>query len=81
MTQSTSGKIRFGSGLEELVAEWYDYREVTIRGDDFEYHGYLIFSFKKRNGKLRCVIEDENNRLFIQRPDQVFWRTGSRIVF
>lgn len=48
------------------------YPRVHVTGGDYSYFGYLTAVFRKRRGGLiRCVVEDENGRLFIHNSKQV----------
>lgn len=45
--------------------------EVIVKAGDYSYRGYLVVEFEKLSGAVRCVVEDENGRLFIHNPGQV----------
>jgi len=59
---------------EEAVAasngpQW---RRVLVKANDYSYEGWLVIAFsKRRKTQLRCVVEDENGRLFIHNPSQL----------
>lgn len=44
---------------------------VTVTANDYTYDGWLMMIGKKRNGVIRCVVEDENGRLFIHNSSQI----------
>lgn len=44
---------------------------VTVVANDYTYEGWLTVVFRKMRGNVRCVVEDENGRLFIHNPTQI----------
>ena len=46
-------------------------KPVRVQGGDYAYLGWQVACFAKRSGQVRVVVEDENGRLFIHRPEQV----------
>ena len=44
---------------------------VTVKATDYVYDGWLMSVFNKRSGAVRCVVEDENGRLFIHNASQI----------
>lgn len=45
---------------------------VRVTAGDYAYDGWLSMIGKKRNGGvIRCVVEDENGRLFIHNSGQI----------
>lgn len=50
--------------MAEDIAQ-FDGRAVRVSGADFEYEGRVAVAFRKSNGEVRYVIEDEKRRLFI----------------
>jgi hypothetical protein len=44
---------------------------VTVTGGDYSYAGWLNVVFEKRSGAVRCVVEDENGRLFVHNAKQL----------
>ena len=45
---------------------------VRVFGGDYEYDGRLSCIFtKRRGGGVRVVVEDDNGRLFIHKPDNL----------
>ena len=53
--------------MAEDIAQ-FDGRTVKVSGADFEYEGRVAVAFRKSNGEVRYVIEDEKRRLFIHGP-------------
>ncbi len=47
------------------------YRRVRVTAGDYSYDGWLVVTFLKQSGQTRCVVEDDNGRLFIHNPTQV----------
>ena len=48
---------------------------VRVRGEDFDYEATCLLAFRKLNGKVRYIVED-NGRLFIQRREQLTFLDG-----
>ncbi len=49
---------------------WLD-RPITVTGGDYRYDGQLLCSFPKEpGGKVRFIVRDGNNRLFIHNAQQ-----------
>jgi len=45
---------------------------VKVFGEDYEYVGALTAVFtKRRGGGVRVVVEDDNGRLFIHKPENL----------
>lgn len=44
---------------------------VTVIANDYRYDGWVVTVFSKRKSSIRCVVEDENGRLFIHNPHQL----------
>jgi hypothetical protein len=59
---------------EELLAadanpQWV---HVRVKATDYEYEGWLVTAFgKRRPTQVRCVVEDDNGRLFIHNASQL----------
>lgn len=47
---------------------------VRVTAGDYAYDGWIVCIFKKRSGVTRCIVEDENGRLFIHNMTQVSTR-------
>lgn len=45
--------------------------KVLVKAKDYSYEGWLVANFHKRSGEQRCVVEDENGRLFIHNLNQM----------
>lgn len=58
------------SELIELVNREYHPR-VTVKGGDYSYEGNVVSTFQKRSLALRCVVEDDNGRLFIHNAGNI----------
>lgn len=61
--------------LFELDAE-PQWQRVLVTASDYSYEGWLVSVFQKRRGSqsakvIRCVVEDENGRLFIHGAEQL----------
>lgn len=49
-----------------------DFRRVTVIASDYYYEGWLVTVFnKRRKSQVRCVVEDDNGRLFIHNASQL----------
>lgn len=46
-------------------------KRVTVMGGDYNYAGDIIEVLVKKSGEIRCVVEDDNGRLFIHNGGQV----------
>jgi hypothetical protein len=44
---------------------------VRVKGGDYAYDGWIVCVFNKRSGVSRCVVEDEQGRLFIHNLGQI----------
>ena len=44
---------------------------VRVVASDYQYDGWIVIGFAKRNGKIRAVVEDPNGRLFIHNAGQL----------
>lgn len=45
---------------------------VRVTAGDYSYDGYIASVFLKvKSGAARCVVEDDNGRLFIHSPAQL----------
>lgn len=44
---------------------------VYVYGSDYTYIGRVVSVFYKQSGALRCVVEDDNGRLFIHNAQQL----------
>lgn len=44
---------------------------VLVKASDYSYEGWLVAVFNKRRHQLRCVVEDDNGRLFIHNAGQL----------
>lgn len=44
---------------------------LQVTANDYTYEGRLVSTFEKRSGQIRCVIEDDNGRLFIHNAKQL----------
>jgi hypothetical protein len=47
------------------------YRRVLVVAADYSYEGEVVTVFSKRRGQMRCVVEDDNGRLFIHNSGQL----------
>jgi hypothetical protein len=60
---------------EKAIAMWSEWLglPVEVRGGDYTYTGILVSVFKKRRHDfVRMVVEDDQGRLFIHNPSQVW---------
>ena len=48
-----------------------DPAHVRVIANDYSYDGWLVSIFFKCKGALRCVVEDDNGRLFIHNAGQL----------
>lgn len=44
---------------------------VIVTAKDYAYEGAIVSVFPKRKGAVRCVVEDDNGRLFIHNAEQI----------
>lgn len=44
---------------------------VQVIGHDYKFYGILLRFFNKRNGKQRCVVENDEGICLIQTPKNV----------
>jgi len=44
---------------------------ILVVAKDYSYTGYIVTVFKKIGGAQRCVVEDDNGRLFIHNASQL----------
>lgn len=44
---------------------------VRVQATDYAYEGWLVSVFRKRSDATRCVVEDDNGRLFIHNAGQI----------
>jgi len=65
------------SDLYKLYASSDSPVSITVTTTDYSYDGYLITVFEKRSGVTRCIVEDDNGRLFIHNPLQIRKRNGN----
>lgn len=59
---------------DELLALDQDpqWRRVLVKASDYQYEGWVVSVFaKRRPGQVRCVVEDNNGRLFIHNAGQI----------
>ena len=60
----------------ELLSLWI-YRKAPITSlfkvtaNDYSYIGRIVSVFTKQRGAIRCVVEDDNGRLFIHNASQI----------
>lgn len=48
------------------------FRRVLVKASDYHYEGWLVTVFNKRSkSQVRCVVEDDNGRLFIHNAGQL----------
>jgi hypothetical protein len=57
--------------LWDLFNEHDEPPPVTVNANDYSYDGWLVMVGCKRDGAVRCVVEDSNRRLFIHNASQV----------
>lgn len=46
-------------------------QHVAIKAADYTYVGWVVGAFCKMRGPARCVVEDQNGRLFIHNAGQL----------
>lgn len=46
-------------------------KRVVVIANDYSYEGWVVAAFEKKRGGLRCVVEDDNGRLFIHNAKQL----------
>lgn len=58
---------------EELlkIAAAPQWQRVIVKASDYSYEGWLVSVFNKRRHQVRCVVEDDNGRLFIHNAAQL----------
>ena len=59
---------------EEMIEMWKPFLDsvpIRVKANDYSYDGHLVNVFLKRSGALRCVVEDDNGRLFIHNAGQL----------
>lgn len=44
---------------------------VIVKANDYSYEGWIVSTFQKQSAALRCVVEDDNGRLFIHNAGQL----------
>lgn len=49
-------------------------KSVRVVANDYSYEGKIVSVFQKRSEAWRCVVEDDNGRLFIHNAMQVHQR-------
>jgi hypothetical protein len=53
------------------LAQRQDPSPVRVVANDYDYDGWLVAAFQKRDGTWRCIVEDANKRLFIHSAGQL----------
>ena len=56
---------------DDILAAVIGRERVHVKASDYSYIGWLVVAFRKNSGQMRCVVEDENGRLFIHNPTQL----------
>jgi hypothetical protein len=59
---------------EEMIAyngRAIEKNPVHVKANDYRYDGWLVSAFSKRSGQWRCVVEDDDGRLFIHNAGQI----------
>ena len=47
-------------------------QRVVVKATDYSYEGWVVTVFpKRRRHQIRCVVEDDNGRLFIHNASQL----------
>ena len=57
--------------VEEMIVAASKDQRVKVTGGDYTYEGNVVASFTKLKGAARCVVEDDNGRLFIHNADNL----------
>lgn len=48
------------------------WQRVRVKASDYQYDGWIVTVFNKRRiQNVRCVVEDDNGRLFIHNAGQL----------
>jgi len=56
---------------DQEILDINKFTRVFVKASDYQYFGWIVCAGKKRSGKVRVVVEDDNGRWFIHNPSQL----------